>query len=86
MSSEFEDLLNKIQAFSDARDWSQFHSIKNLIVAVAAEVGELAEVIQWKSDEEAAAYLILLDQPQHCWGCHSSAHLPQLIIGRRYLP
>ena len=57
MSSEFEDLLNKIQAFSDARDWSQFHSIKNLIVAVAAEVGELAEVIQWKSDEEAAAYL-----------------------------
>ena len=57
MSSEFEDLLNKIQDFSDTRDWSQFHTIKNLIVAVSAEVGELAEVVQWKSDEEAAAYL-----------------------------
>jgi len=57
MSSELEDLLNKIQAFSDERDWSQFHTTKNLILAVTAEVGELAEVVQWKSDQEAAEYL-----------------------------
>ena len=57
MSSELEDLLNKIQAFSDERDWSQFHTAKNLILAVSAEVGELAEVVQWKSDQEAAEYL-----------------------------
>jgi NTP pyrophosphatase (non-canonical NTP hydrolase) len=57
MSSEFEDLLNKIQDFSDARDWSQFHTIKNLILAVSTEVGELAEVLQWKSDQEVDAYL-----------------------------
>ena len=48
MSSEFEDLLNKIQNFSDARDWSQFHTVKNLILAVSAEVGELAEVVLWR--------------------------------------
>ena len=57
MSSELEDLLNKIQAFSDERDWSQFHTPKNLILAVSAEVGELAEVVQWKSDLEAVDYL-----------------------------
>jgi dCTP diphosphatase len=57
MSSEFEDLLNKIQNFSDARDWSQFHTVKNLILAVSAEVGELAEVVQWKSDQEVVEYL-----------------------------
>ena len=57
MSSELEDLLNKIQTFSDERDWSQFHTTKNLILAVTAEVGELAEVVQWKSDQEAAEYL-----------------------------
>ena len=57
MSSELEDLLNKIQAFSDERDWSQFHTAKNLILAISAEVGELAEVVQWKSDQEAAEYL-----------------------------
>jgi dCTP diphosphatase len=57
MSSELQDLLNKIRAFSDERDWSQFHTAKNLILAVSAEVGELAEVVQWKSDQEAAEYL-----------------------------
>ena len=57
MPSEFEDLLKKIQDFSDARDWSQFHTVKNLIIAVSAEVGELAEVVQWKSDKEIAEYL-----------------------------
>ena len=57
MSSELEDLLNKIQTFSDERDWSQFHTIKNLILAVSAEVGELAEVVQWKSDQEVVEYL-----------------------------
>ena len=57
MSSELEDLLQKIQAFSDERDWSQFHTAKNLILAVSAEVGELAEVVQWKTDQEAVEYL-----------------------------
>ena len=57
MSSELEDLLQKIQAFSDERDWSQFHTVKNLILAVSAEVGELAEVVQWKSDQELTEYL-----------------------------
>ena len=57
MSSEFEDLLNRIQAFSDDRDWSQFHTAKNLILAVSAEVGELAEIVQWKSDQEINEYL-----------------------------
>ena len=57
MPTEFEDLLSKIQNFSDARDWSQFHTVKNLILAVSAEVGELAEVIQWKSDQEVIEFL-----------------------------
>ena len=57
MPSELEDLLRKIQAFSDERDWSQFHTAKNLILAIASEVGELAEVVQWKTDQEAINYL-----------------------------
>jgi len=44
MSSEFEDLLNKIQDFSDARDWSQFHTIKNLMLALTAALLELIPV------------------------------------------
>ena len=57
MPSEFEDLLKKIQDFSDARDWSQFHTPKNLILAATGELGELAELLQWKDDQEVTEYL-----------------------------
>jgi NTP pyrophosphatase (non-canonical NTP hydrolase) len=58
MKSEFESLLDQIQQFSEDRDWAQFHTPKNLILAISAEVGELSEVIQWKSDVEIADYLL----------------------------
>jgi len=50
-------LQARIQAFSEERDWDQFHTPKNLILAATAEMGELAEVLQWKSDQEAAEFL-----------------------------
>ena len=61
MSSELEELLNKIRAFSDERDWDQFHTIKNLILALVGEVGELAEVVQWKTESEISASLKTAD-------------------------
>lgn len=44
-------------AFRDARDWRQFHTLKNLIASVSLESAELLELTQWKDDEtvEAAA-------------------------------
>ena len=50
-------LQARIQAFSEERDWDQFHTPKNLIMAATSEMGELAEVLQWKNDEEAAEFL-----------------------------
>lgn len=50
-------LQARIQAFSEDRDWDQFHTPKNLIMAATAEMGELAEVLQWKNDSEAAEFL-----------------------------
>jgi dCTP diphosphatase len=46
-----------IATFSKERDWDQFHTPKNLIMAATSEMGELAEVLQWKSDEDAANFL-----------------------------
>ena len=37
-------------AFAAARDWDQFHSPRNLVLAMVGEVGELAEMFQWKPD------------------------------------
>lgn len=51
--SDFITIQNKIREFAKARDWDQFHSPKNLIMALTGEVGELAEIFQWLSSEEA---------------------------------
>lgn len=53
-----EDLTDRLIAFRDARDWRQFHSLKNLILSIGIEAAELAELTQWKDDnavETAAA-------------------------------
>ncbi|MDR1367715.1 MAG: nucleotide pyrophosphohydrolase [Candidatus Accumulibacter sp.] len=41
--------------FRDARDWSRFHTLRNLIVSLNLEAAELLELTQWKNDEEVAA-------------------------------
>lgn len=46
-----ESLTKRLTAFRDARDWQQFHSIKNLIISLNLEAAELMELIQWKSEE-----------------------------------
>jgi NTP pyrophosphatase (non-canonical NTP hydrolase) len=59
MSDEesISSLQARIQIFSQERDWDQFHTPKNLIMAATAEIGELAEVLQWKNDVEADEFL-----------------------------
>lgn len=42
-----------LQAFADERDWNQFHSPKNLAMALTAEVGELVEIFQWLTEEQS---------------------------------
>jgi NTP pyrophosphatase (non-canonical NTP hydrolase) len=49
--NEFESLTGKIRRFAQERDWEQFHQPRSLVLALVGEVGELAEVVQWKSDE-----------------------------------
>jgi len=46
-------LEKALQAFADARDWNQFHSPKNLAMALTGEVGELVEIFQWLTEEES---------------------------------
>ena len=46
-------LENVLQEFADARNWQQFHSPKNLAMALTGEVGELVEIFQWRSEEES---------------------------------
>ncbi|XP_075384572.1 dCTP pyrophosphatase 1 [Tenrec ecaudatus] len=47
-----EDIRRLHAEFTAERDWDQFHRPRNLLLALVGEVGELAEIFQWKPDEE----------------------------------
>ena len=50
-------LQQKIIAFRDARDWSQFHTPKDLAIGLSLEAGEVLEHFLWKNPDEIAEYL-----------------------------
>ncbi len=54
-TSELEGLTEQLIAFRDAREWRQFHSLKNLILSLNLEAAELLELTQWKSEDEIEA-------------------------------
>lgn len=49
--AELAQFRAELQRFVEERDWQQFHSPKNLAMALAGEVGELLEHFQWLSEE-----------------------------------
>lgn len=50
-------LTEALRAFAEDRDWGQFHSPRNLLLALAGEVGELASLMQWVPDDEVERWL-----------------------------
>jgi NTP pyrophosphatase (non-canonical NTP hydrolase) len=45
--SDLADLTARMRAFTEERDWGRFHDLKSLTLALAGEVGEVAELVQW---------------------------------------
>ena len=54
MSDSIAELTAALRAFARERDWEQFHTPKNLAIALLIEAAEVAEHFQW-SDPDAAA-------------------------------
>jgi dCTP diphosphatase len=48
-----EDLRIAIRAFIRERDWEQFHSPKNLAMALSVEVAEIVEHFQWLTEAQS---------------------------------
>ena len=48
-----QDLKTVVEDFVQERDWAQFHSPKNLSMALAIEASELMDLFKWKTVEEA---------------------------------
>ncbi len=53
MQDSLEQLRQRLAAFAGERDWEQFHSPKNLSMALIAEAAELVEHFQWLSEEQS---------------------------------
>lgn len=53
MADSLKELRAKIEAFVTERDWAQFHSPKNLAMAMIVEAAELVEHFQWDTIEES---------------------------------
>jgi NTP pyrophosphatase (non-canonical NTP hydrolase) len=51
--SEIQELQELIRKFADERNWHEFHTPKNLAMAVTGEAGELASEFQWLTAEES---------------------------------
>ncbi len=47
------DLILKLREFARERDWEQFHTPKNLVMALSVESSELVEHFQWLTPEQA---------------------------------
>ena len=48
---DVDALCAALDQFANERDWRQFHSPKNLVMALTGEVGELSEIFQWMTEE-----------------------------------
>lgn len=53
MANEIRELMHEIDAFTQEREWDQFHNPKDLAVALSLEAAELLEAFLWKQPEEA---------------------------------
>jgi NTP pyrophosphatase (non-canonical NTP hydrolase) len=57
VTTSVDGLTAEVRRFAEERDWGQFHTPKNLAMALAGEVGELVAEFQWLTPEESAAVM-----------------------------
>lgn len=53
MADSLDGLRARVNAFVTERDWAQFHSPKNLAMAMIVEAGEVVEHFQWMTEDES---------------------------------
>ncbi|MCC7091751.1 MAG: nucleotide pyrophosphohydrolase [Nitrosomonas sp.] len=51
--SDIKEITELLIKFRDERDWAQFHTAKDLTLALNIEAGELLEAFLWKTSEQA---------------------------------
>ena len=50
------EIRQRLREFTNARDWDQFHSPKNLVMVLSVEVGKLVEYFPWSREEQSKTF------------------------------
>lgn len=50
---DIDELANQLRHFAADRDWEQFHSPKNIAMALSVEVAEILEHFQWLTEQQS---------------------------------
>jgi len=95
-SLTLEGLRQNLDAFAELRDWRQFHTPRNVMLALVGEVGELCECFQWRTAADCAGGLAGFkpDQSVHvgeeladvCCYCVRLADVSGLDVAQSLLP
>ena len=56
----YKKINDEINKFVNERDWDQFHSPKNLSMALSVEASELVEIYQWQKEDEYKKMILKL--------------------------
>ena len=56
-SSGLNEIKHRLREVAQARHWNQFHSPKNLSMALSVEVAEIVEHFQWLTEEQSKIVL-----------------------------
>lgn len=56
-NSDLFDLQQAVQDFCEARDWDEFHSLKNLAIGAVTEAAELVEPFRFRTDQQVEVYV-----------------------------
>ncbi len=54
MKPTLSSIEKQLLDFAKARDWDQYHSPKNIAMALSVEAAELVEIFQWKTEAQSA--------------------------------
>ena len=55
MKPTLSSIEKQLLDFAKARDWDQYHSPKNIAMALSVEAAELVEIFQWKTEAQSAS-------------------------------
>ncbi len=77
---QIQQLMDQIVAFSDEREWSQFHNSKDLALAISIEAAELLELFLWKNAEHVDVQLLQDELADIFCFCFLMAHKHKLDV------